>query len=107
MPQALLLENIHPFAAESLRKHGFDVVTLKGALNEDELIDALDGVADTPNGLENWYAARLLDDDFRTPAQVAEETRSVTVEQLQECAGRLSLDTVYRLVAEKEEVQAQ
>ena len=54
-----------------------------------------------------WYAARLLDDDFRTPAQVAEETRSVTVEQLQECAGRLSLDTVYRLVAEKEEVQAQ
>ena len=71
------------------------------------MIDALDGVADTPNGLENWYAARLLDDDFRTPAQVAEETRSVTVEQLQECAGRLSLDTVYRLVAEKEEVQAQ
>ena len=52
-------------------------------------------------------AARLLDDDFRTPAQVAEETRSVTVEQLQECAGRLSLDTIYRLVAEKEEVQAQ
>ena len=71
------------------------------------MIDALDGVADTPNGLENWYAARLLDDDFRTPAQVAEETRSVTVEQLQECASRLSLDTVYRLVAEKEEVQAQ
>mgnify|MGYP005946843955 CR=1 FL=1 len=71
------------------------------------MIDALDGVADTPNGLENWYAARLLDDDFRTPAQVAEETRSVTVEQLQECAGRLSLDTVYRLVAEKEEVQTQ
>ena len=71
------------------------------------MIDALDGVADTPNGLENWYAARLLDDVFRTPAQVAEETRSVTVEQLQECAGRLSLDTVYRLVAEKEEVQAQ
>lgn len=71
------------------------------------MIDALEGVADTPNGLENWYAARLLDDVFRTPAQVAEETRSVTVEQLQECAGRLSLDTVYRLVAEKEEVQAQ
>lgn len=68
------------------------------------MIDALDGVADTPNGLENWYASRLLDDDFRTPAQVAEETRGVTVEQVQACAGRLSLDTVYRLVAEKEEV---
>lgn len=71
------------------------------------IIDALEGVADTPNGLENWYASRLLDDDFRTPAQMAEETRGVTVEQVQDCAGRLSLDTVYRLVAEEKEVQAQ
>ncbi|MBW3083599.1 phosphoglycerate dehydrogenase [Bifidobacterium phasiani] len=44
MPKALLLENIHPFAAQSLRDHGFDVVTMKGALGEDELIEALDGV---------------------------------------------------------------
>jgi D-3-phosphoglycerate dehydrogenase len=44
MPTALLLENIHPFAAQSLREHGFDVRTLPGALSEDELIDALDGV---------------------------------------------------------------
>lgn len=44
MPKALLLENIHPFAAQSLRDHGFEVETLKGALSEDELIDALEGV---------------------------------------------------------------
>ncbi len=44
MPQALLLENIHPDAAISLREHGFTVNTMKGALSEDELIDALDGV---------------------------------------------------------------
>lgn len=44
MPKALLLENIHPFAAQSLRDHGFEVVTDKGALSEDELIEALDGV---------------------------------------------------------------
>lgn len=44
MPKALLLENIHPFAAQSLRDHGFKVETLKGALSEDELIDALEGV---------------------------------------------------------------
>ncbi|MBW3091891.1 phosphoglycerate dehydrogenase [Bifidobacterium sp. 82T10] len=44
MPKALLLENIHPFAAKSLRDHGFEVETLKGALGEDELIEALDGV---------------------------------------------------------------
>lgn len=45
MPKALLLENIHPFAAQSLRNHGFEVETLKGALGEDELIEALDGVS--------------------------------------------------------------
>lgn len=44
MPKALLLENIHPDAAQSLRDHGFEVECLKGALNEDELIDALEGV---------------------------------------------------------------
>ena len=44
MPTALLLENIHPDAVTSLRNHGFDVQTRPGALDEDELIDALDGV---------------------------------------------------------------
>ena len=44
MPKALLLENIHPDAAQSLRDHGFEVECLKGALSEDELIDALEGV---------------------------------------------------------------
>jgi D-3-phosphoglycerate dehydrogenase len=44
MPKALLLENIHPFAAQSLREHGFEVETKPGALGEDELIEALDGV---------------------------------------------------------------
>lgn len=48
MPKALLLENIHPDAAKSLRDHGFEVETMKGALSEDELIDALDGV--------DWWA---------------------------------------------------
>ena len=38
MPKALLLENIHPDAAQSLRDHGFEVECLKGALSEDELI---------------------------------------------------------------------
>ena len=31
MPKALLLENIHPDAAQSLRDHGFEVECLKGA----------------------------------------------------------------------------
>ena len=42
--RALLLENIHPDAAELLRAAGHEVQTRSVALDEDELIDALDGV---------------------------------------------------------------
>lgn len=44
MLRALLLENVHPNSAEILRKAGFDVETRAGALDEDELIEALAGV---------------------------------------------------------------
>ena len=44
MPKALLLESIHPDAQQSLRKHGFEVSELPGALDEHELIEALKGV---------------------------------------------------------------
>ena len=44
MPTALLLENIHPDAERSLREHGFEVRTQPGALDEGELLYALDGV---------------------------------------------------------------
>ena len=42
--RALLLENIHPDAAELLRAAGHEVETRTGALAEDELVAALDGV---------------------------------------------------------------
>jgi len=42
--RALLLENVHPNSAEILRKAGFDVETRAGALDETELIEALEGV---------------------------------------------------------------
>lgn len=44
MLRALLLENVHPVATEILRASGFDVETRSGALDEAELIEALDGV---------------------------------------------------------------
>jgi D-3-phosphoglycerate dehydrogenase len=44
MPKALLLENIHPLAEDALRRAGFEVETQKGALDENSLIDALEGV---------------------------------------------------------------
>ena len=44
MPRALLLENIDPVAAELLGAAGFEVESLRGALDEADLTDALDGV---------------------------------------------------------------
>lgn len=43
--KALLLENIHPLAAELLGGRGVEVTTETGSLDEDELIEALDGVS--------------------------------------------------------------
>jgi len=42
--KALLLESIHPFGKETLERVGVEVTTHTGALDEDELIDALQGV---------------------------------------------------------------
>jgi D-3-phosphoglycerate dehydrogenase len=42
--KALLLENIHPEGVRLLTERGIEVETLKGALDEAELIDALRGV---------------------------------------------------------------
>ncbi|MDN5727483.1 MAG: phosphoglycerate dehydrogenase, partial [Propionibacteriales bacterium] len=42
--KALLLENIHPEAVRLLGERGIEVDTRPGALDEDELIAALDGV---------------------------------------------------------------
>lgn len=61
MPKALLLENIHPFAAQSLRNHGFEVVTMSGALGEDELIEALDGVDLLGVRSKTQVTARVID----------------------------------------------
>lgn len=41
--RALLLENLHPLATRILTSAGIEVTRLHGALDEDELIDALDG----------------------------------------------------------------
>jgi hypothetical protein len=46
MPRALLLENIDPVARELLCSAGYEVQSLRGALDEDDLAAALDGVHD-------------------------------------------------------------
>ncbi|HYH26778.1 MAG TPA: phosphoglycerate dehydrogenase [Blastococcus sp.] len=44
MPRALLLENIDPVAADLLGSAGYEVESLRGALDEADLVAALDGV---------------------------------------------------------------
>jgi D-3-phosphoglycerate dehydrogenase / 2-oxoglutarate reductase len=43
--KVLLLENIHPVAAEAFRRDGFEVEVRPGSLTEGELVDALQGVS--------------------------------------------------------------
>ncbi|MBW0119278.1 phosphoglycerate dehydrogenase [Pseudonocardia abyssalis] len=43
--KVLLLENIHPVAAEAFRAAGFEVDVRSGSLSEDELLDELPGVS--------------------------------------------------------------
>ncbi|KAB1645643.1 MULTISPECIES: phosphoglycerate dehydrogenase [unclassified Pseudoclavibacter] len=45
MQKALLLENIHPLAVSNLKARGFEVATVGGALDEDELISKLADVS--------------------------------------------------------------
>ena len=44
MTRALLLENPHSIADDIFAKFGIEVTRVTGALSEDDLIDALDGV---------------------------------------------------------------
>jgi len=44
VPKALLLENLHPHSHAILQEAGFELDIRTGALDESELIDALDGV---------------------------------------------------------------
>ncbi len=43
--KALLLENIHPLAVESLERNGFEVELRSASMSEDELVAALPGVS--------------------------------------------------------------
>lgn len=67
------------------------------------LTDAIKSVYDAPESLENWYSMQIGDETVKSPNQSAEENDAVTKEQIIECAGLLTLDTVYKLVSQKED----
>ncbi|WP_442881303.1 phosphoglycerate dehydrogenase [Brevundimonas sp.] len=57
----LLLENVHPAAVERLQEAGYSVETVKGALDEDALIEALQGVHVLGVRSKTQVSARVLE----------------------------------------------
>ncbi len=59
--KVVLLENIHPVAAEAFRRAGFEVDVRTGALREDELCDQLPGVSLLGIRSNTTITARVLE----------------------------------------------
>ena len=67
----LLLENIHPAAVERLQEAGYSVETLKGALDEDDLIEKIKGVHVLGIRSKTNVSARVLEQADRLMAVAA------------------------------------
>lgn len=67
------------------------------------LTDAIMSVNDAPDAIEAWYTGQITDKKIKTPDESAAENNSVTMEQIKKCASLLTLDTIYKLSAPKEE----
>ncbi|MFC5372617.1 phosphoglycerate dehydrogenase [Brevundimonas faecalis] len=67
----LLLENIHPAAVERLEEAGYSVETVKGALDEDDLIEAIKGVHVLGIRSKTNVTARVLEQADRLLAVAA------------------------------------
>lgn len=67
----LLLENIHPAAVERLEEAGYSVETMKGGLDEDDLIEAIKGVHVLGIRSKTNVSARVLEHADRLLAVAA------------------------------------
>lgn len=84
---------------EEIKKGNFDY---EFASSKAGLTDAINSVNDTPEAIESWYSLQGASGLYKSPAESAKENNEVTKEQIIECAKRISLDTVYKLVSDKE-----
>ncbi len=66
------------------------------------LHDAIMSVNDAPEVIEGWYTNQITSAKVKSPEESAGENDAVTKQQVIECAGLLSLDTIYKLSAPKE-----
>lgn len=61
------------------------------------LSDSLDGVFDSPDGIDSWYASQQTSSTVKTPQQVKDELNAVTKEEIMTAASFVTLDTIYIL----------
>ena len=87
---------------EEIKKGNFDY---EFASSKAALTDALDSVYDSPETIEGWYGVQIPDESYASPQESAALNNAVTKQQIIDCANSLKLDTVYKLVCEKEEVK--
>lgn len=62
------------------------------------LSDALRSVCDAPESLEVWYTAQAPFGEYISPLESAALNDGVTKQQIIDCANKIKLDTVYKLV---------
>ncbi len=76
-------------------------------LNEIKLFmkTAFSATGDSLGALESWYLTKILCGSMETPMETLAYCQAVTREQVIAAAQKLKLDTVYRLIPEKEAAQ--
>lgn len=66
------------------------------------LTDSILSVDDDSLNISSWYLSQIADSEMITPRQSADKHLNVSKAEVMQCAKRLSLDTVYKLVSTKE-----
>ena len=100
------IDDLQPFDADAFASALFD----KKPTHDDDafasskiaLADALNAVYDDSLTLSSWYLTQIADDEIISPADSASNISAVTKQQVQDCADLLTLDTIYKLVGNKE-----
>lgn len=61
------------------------------------LTDAFMSVGDTPESIDAWIGARILEEKITLPQEYVEEINRVTAEEIKKTAENVTLDTIYML----------
>lgn len=81
----------------------------KGKIDEElaaskmAISDLINGVSDDSVSLLSWYVNQITDEKILTPSESARENDNITKDEIGESADLLSLDTIFKLVAAKED----